>query len=149
MLGESGKKFVSENAREDERGTYHVTQKAYVGFMNEQGVPKQVLDTIGNAHEELVNGMYLFGDEKLKAKVKAEQKAGHDGKDQKVQMSVNIPNGHIDMLMESSKSYPVPRGNGERIDKANVTHFNMNQKRLLNKDILSECEAEMKKLLKL
>ena len=146
-LGEVGKKFMEEHAREDERGVYHVTQKEYTGYMSSQGISKDILDAKKSADQELVNGMYLFGHDQLMNRVNKDIKDGGDGRSQKVEMSVNIPDGSISMSVNSHRAYPKPNQQGEKVDKVNVTNLQINQQRLLDKAQMKDCESEMKKKL--
>ncbi len=145
-LGEVGKKFMEDHAREDERGVFHVTQKDYTGYMADQGISKDILDATKVAQQELVNGMYMFGHDKLMGRVDKDIANGGNGRSQKVEMSVNIPDGSINMGITSHRSYPIPNTDN-KIDKVNITNLQYNQSRLLNKDLMKTHESETKKKL--
>ena len=138
--------FLKKEAVVDERGTAHVTQKKYGEFMESHGVTKEVLESMTTATNDLVNGMYKYNSERLKDKIAEAKKKGDDPQKATVRTVVNIPQGNIQMVSTGAKNYPVP-GSGERITKVNVASLQINQQRMIDKDVIADMEKDIKKQL--
>lgn len=145
-MAETALDFLKKEATVDERGTAHVTQKKYVEFMEAHGVTKEVLEAHNDATNDLVNGMYQFNSQRLKDHIAKAKKAGEDPQKATVRTVINIPSGNIQMTSTGAKNYPVP-GSDTRVTKVNVTSLQINQQRMINKDLIEDMEREIKKSL--
>ena len=145
--GETAHAFLQREATVDERGTSHVTQKKYLEFMANNGVTAEVLRAISDSHEELLNGMHMYNSERLKTQVEEAKKAGRNPFAERTAISVNIPNGSINLAMTAAKVYPIPRKPGESVTRTCVCSLDWRQERLLDKTMCANTEAEMAKQL--
>ena len=144
MAGENAYEFLCKEATQDERGTYHVTQKNYMSFMAQNGITKDVMEAVDNVHGELYNGMYRFNIEKLKENGDIAVKEGRDPKAERVVTVINCPGGNIRMVSNMAKTYPIPKQPGETVTKPAVSSLEHNRLRLMDKELVSSCEEEIR-----
>lgn len=136
--------FLKKEATVNDHGVSHVTQKNYMDFMAAHGVTKEVIDATTEAHQELINGMYHYVGDRLKERIPEVKKAGEDPMRAKEKIVVNIPNGSISMEMTAAKTFPVPNQD-HKVTKTAVTTLQINQQRLMDKNLCADMEASIKK----
>lgn len=136
--------FLKGAAVVGDKGVAHVTQKDYMQFMADHGVTKDVIDATNAAHKELVDGMYQFNAEHLKAAIHEIKQAGGDTHKAKFKTVINIPKGNITMESTAAKTYPVPNS-PDKVTKVMVTNLSIDQERFIDKDMIASMEAEFKK----
>ncbi len=145
--GNEALKFLEKESTFNETSkTWTVSQKSFMDWMKSQGITEETYKSVNEAQQELINGVYRFSNGKLVDQVQATKKSGGDAGKESVKVSVTIPKGSIVMETHASKTYPVP-GKSERVTKTCVTTLDIRQQRLLDKDLCSSCEDEMRKLL--
>lgn len=146
-IGETGLAFLQKEATVDDRGVSHVTQKKYLEFMAQNGVTLDVIKAHTAAHEELVNGSYLYAADRLKDQVAEAKKAGRNPFTEKASIGINVPNGSIDLTLTAAKVYPLPKKPGETVTRTMVGKLDFRQNRLMDKNICASAEEEMRKQL--
>lgn len=146
-VGETGLAFLQKEATVDDRGVSHVTQKKYLEYMAQNGVTSDVVKAYTSAHEELVNGAYLYAAGRLTDQVEEAKKAGRNPFAEKASIGINIPNGSIDLTITAAKTYPIPKKPGETVTRTMVGNLDIRQQRLMDKGICAAAEEEMRKQL--
>jgi len=140
--------FIKENSQANDKGVHHMSQKAFMEFMSKEGVTKDVYAAVHDAESKFYNGMYEYVGEQLKDSVSEAKKDGRDPKEEKVSLVVNIPDGRISLSAQACRSFKVPGGDpNERVHRPMYFDLDIEQKRTLDKEMISRTEEDIKKLL--
>ena len=145
-IGDAGYEFIKANGTEDEeKHLTHLSQKNYTQFMKEQGVTKEVLSSVNEAHKTLINGMIINNYNKLLDQMDAAKKEGRDPRLETHATSVSTPTGQMVDTSYGARTYPVPRDPSNKIEKPFVNKLEIHGQRTVDKEFLMNAEETFRK----
>ena len=145
-IGDAGYEFIKEHATfDDEKHVTHLTQKNYTQFMKEQGITKEVLEGVNNAHSTLINGMLINNYNKILDQMDAAKKEGRDPRLETHTTSVSTPQGQITDTTYGARTYPVPRDPSSKIEKPFVNKLEIHAHRTIDKEFVVSAEETFRK----
>lgn len=145
MSFETAYDFVKKNATIDEDGNATLTQKQYETYLSDNGITKQIQQSFTDANRDFYSASYKLTADLLTEKVKKAE--GDDKKKQQASFAVNIPDGKLTFSQDAYREFHSPQDPAKVIPGVVYTRINIKQTRKINRDVIAECEADMKKLL--
>ena len=145
-IGDTGYEFIKANGTVDEeKNLTHLTQKSYTQFMKEQGVTKEVLESVNNAHSALINGMIINNYNQILDQMDAAKKRGDDPRLETHTTTVATPQGQITDTTYGARTFPVPRDPSSKIEKPFVNKLEIRAHRTIDKEFVASAEETFRK----
>lgn len=148
-VGKEFCKFLEENGKVDEKGKTTLNLKEYREFLASQGLTKEVIEKTAAVEEEVTTGLYRYNAERVTAEVKKLVDEGKidEAKKVKVETKITTPFGVRNMVTDAYRYRAPAFGSDKPTESTMVARDKIEESRCFNKELCTQCENEIKKLL--
>ena len=143
-VGNEFKEYLVKNATQDQNGTWRLNQKAGQDFDTAHGITPEVQKALVELQTEKLNGAYQFISDKVTERVEAEKKAGKEITNDPIKLTMASPKSTTTLSMKPMRVCVNPQKPGEKITKVASCDLDIEQKRLLDKDMVASYQDKLK-----